>query len=275
MARKKKPEEHENHERWMVSYADFVTLLFAFFTCLYAISTVDAAKMGQMVASMKVSFGGQIFDGGSSTLTLDDSGAGGASLTSAVLINPETRANEDPDGFAMTKSRQAQSASKLILNGEVAMGRFKRTLEAMLSEEISKNMVRVHLERRGIVISLGESGMFDSGSDAIRSEGIAMLDAIATSLMTIGNHIRIEGHADNVPIRTARFPSNWELSSARAHTVIYRLITNYGLSPENLAASGYGEWRPVATNDTPEGRARNRRVDIVVLNPSYALLEPL
>jgi len=275
MARPKKPEEHENHERWMVSYADFVTLLFAFFTCLYAISTVDAAKMGQMVASMKVSFGGQIFDGGSSTLTLEDSGGGGASLTSAVLINPETRANEDPDGLGMTRIRQAQPASKLILNGEAAMGRFKRTLEAMLSEEISKNMVRVHLERRGIVISLSETGMFDSGSDSIRPDGIAMLDIISTSLTTIGNHIRVEGHADSVPINTARFPSNWDLSVARASTVLRRLETIHGLSPELLSAAGYGEYRPVASNETVEGRARNRRVDIIVLDPSFARVEPL
>ena len=269
MARKKKPEEPENHERWMVSYADFVTLLFAFFTCLYAISSVDAGKMSQMVASMKVSFGGQIFDGGSRVMSLDDrGGGGGAAGLSEVLINPEFDTEEGGTGKTRTQSR-------VILNGDADMGRFKRILESMLSEEIQKNMVRIHLERRGVVISIGENGNFDSGSAEIRPDGRAMLDIIATSLTTIGNQLRIEGHADNIPINTARFPSNWELSSARAQAVIYRLATNHGMAQELMSVAGYGEWRPVASNDTPEGRARNRRVDIIVLDPTYALVEPL
>ena len=263
MARRKKTEEHENHERWMVSYADFVTLLFAFFTCLYAISSVDAAKMGQMVASMKVSFGGQIFDGTSSTLTLDNGGAGAnISIVTPLLLEDETG----------TKTR---SKSKVILSGEADMGRFKRTIEGLLSEEIKSNQVRVYLERRGVVISLGENGNFDSGSDIIRPDGIATLDTIATSLTTIGNHIRVEGHADSVPINTPRFPSNWHLSSARATTVISRMVNNFGMSPDLMSATGYGEHHPIASNDTAEGRARNRRVDIIVLNPAYANIEPL
>ena len=269
MARKKKTEEHENLERWMVSYADFVTLLFAFFTCLYAISNVDAQKMGQMVASMKVSFGGQVFDGASKTLSLDDQGGAAATGLSEVLVNPEFDTEENG------RSRTRNTQSRTILSGDVDMGRFKRTLESMLSEEIKQNMVRIHLERRGIIISLGENGMFDSGSAEIRPDGIVMLDAIATSLTTIGNHIRIEGHADNVPIKTARFPSNWELSSARAQAVIYRMVINHGMAQELMSVAGYGEWRPVASNSTPEGRARNRRVDIIVLDPSFARVEPL
>ena len=271
MNRRKKEEEPENHERWMVSYADFVTLLFAFFTCLYAISTVDAAKMGQMVASMKASFNGQVFEMGSDKLALDD-GGGGISVSSVII--PESRSSLDFEGMA----KDAQSddpASKMVLNGEASMGRFKRTLEGMLSEEIRKNIVRIHLERRGIIISLSETGMFDSGSDIIRPDGTVMLDTIATSLTTIGNHIRVEGHADSVPINTARFPSNWDLSVARASTVLRRMEATYGMSPEVLSASGYGHQRPVASNDTIEGRARNRRVDIVILNPSYARAEPL
>ena len=266
MARKKKPEEPENHERWMVSYADFLTLLFAFFTCLYAISNVDAQKMGQMVASMKVSFGGQIFNNGSKTLSLDDHGGGGTATTSEILKNPEFN-KEDADARRVN--------SRVILNGDADMGRFKRLLESMLSEEIQKNMVRVHLERRGIVISISDNGNFDSGSAEIRPDCIVMLDTIATSLTTIGNQLRIEGHADNVPINTARFPSNMELSTARSQAVWYRMVANHGMSPSDVSVSGYGEWRPVASNDTPEGRARNRRVDIIVLDPSIARVEPL
>jgi chemotaxis protein MotB len=275
MGRKKKEEEHENHERWMVSYADFLTLLFAFFTCLYAISTVDAQKMGKMVASMKASFGGEVFDVGSNTLTLDDGGGGGTSVSSEILKNPEVKTESDLNGLEAKKSQTDKSSSKTILNGDAAMGRFKRTIEAMLGEEIKNNMVRVRMERRGVVISLGETGMFDSGSIDIKPQGLAMLDAIATSLTTVANQIRIEGHADNIPINTPRFPSNWELSCTRATAVLNRMVTNYGMSQELMIASGYGEWRPVAPNDTAEGRARNRRVDIVVLNPAFGLVEPL
>ena len=271
MGRKKKEEEPENHERWMVSYADFLTLLFAFFTCMYAISTVDAAKMGQMVASMKASFGGQIFEsGGSNALTLDDGGGGRISISSAVFPDPEVNIDESLAGAQSKKS----SASKVVLDGEADMGRFKRTLETILSDEIQKNLIRIYLERRGIVISITETGMFDSGSDIIRSDGISKLDTIATSLTNIGNQIRIEGHADSIPINNARFPSNWDLSVARASTVLRRMERIHGLPSEALSASGYGEYRPIASNDTHEGRARNRRVDIVILNPTYARLEP-
>jgi len=270
MARKKKAEEHENLERWMVSYADFVTLLFAFFTCLYAISNIDAQKMGQMVASMKVSFGGQVFDGASRTISLDERGGGaGAAGLSEMLVNPEFDTEEN--GRSKTRNPQTRK----ILSGEADMGRFKRTIEGLLREEIKNNQVRVYLERRGVVISLGENGNFDSGSDVIRPDGIATLDTIATSLAAYGNHIRVEGHADSVPINTPRFPSNWHLSSARATTVISRMVNNFGMSPELMSALGYGEHHPIASNDTPEGRARNRRVDIIVLDPSFATVEPL
>jgi len=273
MARKKKPEEHENHERWMVSYADFVTLLFAFFTCMYAISVVDTAKMGQMVASMKASFGGQIFDGGSATMTLEDLGSGGTSVSSAVIMNPELNTDDESTGLERSKDPNAQS--KIVLSGNADMGRFKRTLEALLMEEIKSGRVRVYQERRGVVISLGETGMFDSGSVEIKPEGIPMLDTIATSLTSYGNHIRIEGHTDNIPINTWRFPSNWELSTGRSGTVLRRMESIFGMSPDLLSSSGYGENRPVATNSTAEGRARNRRVDIIVLNPSFARAEPM
>jgi len=268
MARKKKPEEAENLERWMVSYADFVTLLFAFFTCLYAISNVDAQKMGQMVASMRESFGGQIFDASSKTIPLSDAGGGTGPLSGGPTMS-------ESEAEAARRKRQQEESGKTILDGDADMSRFKRNLEAILGEEIKKNLVSVYLERRGVIIRLSETGMFDSGSDVVRPEGIAMLDKIATSLTNVGNQVRIEGHTDSIPINTARFPSNWELSQARAGTVLRRMIGVYGMSPELLGTTGYSEYRPVASNDTIEGRARNRRVDIIVLNPSFALAEPI
>jgi chemotaxis protein MotB len=124
------------------------------------------------------------------------------------------------------------------------------------------------METRGLVISL-DGSFFDSGSDQLVLRGHEMLDALAEDLMAMKNQIRIEGHTDNVPITTARFPSNWELSTARATTIVAHLIQKYAFRPENLSGSGFAEFCPIAPNDTAEGRARNRRVDIVVLNSTY------
>jgi chemotaxis protein MotB len=263
-ARKKHKEEEEgNNERWLVSYADFITLLFAFFTTLYAISTVDAQKMGQMVQSMRASFDSTMFEAGSRTLSLSQGGGGEESSARDLLQKIDL------------KGKNAQGNTKrVILNGEKDLGRLKRSLEGLLPAEFSKGRVRAHLEPRGLVISLGETGLFDSGSDEIKPEGKGLLDTVANSLVSVGNHIRVEGHTDNVPINNIRFPSNWELSTTRATVVNRYMITRFGMPPESLSAAGYAEYRPAAVNDTDEGRARNRRVDIVVLNPAFSASEP-
>ena len=129
------------------------------------------------------------------------------------------------------------------------------------------------MEPRGLIISLGEKGIFDSGSDQIKPDGKELLDAIAASLVPVGNYIRVEGHTDNVPISNPRFPSNWELSTSRATVVVSYLIQTYSLKPDMLSAAGYAEYRPVVSNDTEEGKARNRRVDIIVMNPAAAAME--
>jgi len=269
--KKRKEEEPENHERWMVSYADFLTLLFAFFTVMYAMSTVDAQKMGQMVASMRASFDSSAFERGSKNLTLSQ-GLGGAAEIGDILQDKMEQSRTDEIGEDKPPSRNA--SLRQILTGEAAMGRMKRSIEAILGNEIKKDRIRVRLEQRGLVVSLGENGVFDSGSAQLKPEGKAILDTLAATLSSIGNQIRVEGHTDNVPIKTDYFPSNWELSSARATNVVLRLINNFGLSPELLSASGFGEYRPIESNDTDFGRARNRRVDIVILNPAIARIEP-
>jgi chemotaxis protein MotB len=135
-------------------------------------------------------------------------------------------------------------------------------------------VVHTRMETRGLVVSLGEGGFFASGSDQLKFEGRKLLDSLAQNLSLVENQIRVEGHTDTVPIHTLKFPSNWELSTARATRIISYLVREFGFSPEKLSAAGYGEFRPIATNDTPEGRARNRRVDIVVLNSSSSRSEP-
>lgn len=273
----KHAEEEVSSERWLVSYADFITLLFAFFTTLYAISTVDAQKMGKMVTSMRASFDSAVFNQGSRTLTLSQ-GSGGASASSQVLDNMTAANNENVNDLTVNglKDLKFPYSTKKgpVLSGERALERLKRSVETLLGSDVLKSRVRAHVEPRGLVISLGELGVFDSGSDQIKPEGKALLDTIATSLVSLGNYIRVEGHTDNVPISNSRFPSNWELSTARATAVVSHMITKFGLQPDLISAAGYAEYRPAASNDTEEGKSRNRRVDIVVLNPSAARVEP-
>ena len=274
--RKKKPAEHVNHERWLVSYADFITLLFAFFTTLYAISTVDAQKMGRMVMSMRASFDSTMFPPGSDRVMLMQ-GAGAA----ATMSPKEASAQKGRDSReAMTQALKDMKAS-FGTKGDMSkgdtgknLGSLKRNVESLVGKSALGTTVRTRMDKRGLIITLGEGGFFDSGSDELKPEGRVLLDAIATGLAGADNHIRVEGHTDNVPIRNSHFPSNWELSTSRATKIVAYLISNFGFAPNRLSAEGYSEYRPIATNDTDEGRARNRRIDMVVLNPQFAQLEP-
>jgi chemotaxis protein MotB len=262
-------EEHENNERWLVSYADFITLLFAFFTTLYAISTVDAQKMGKMVTSMRESFDNTVFSPGSKTLSLiQGHGSSDPSVSANDLIQ-SIRTLKDAHVKALPVSARGQ-----VLSGEKEMGQLKKAIETLLAADVLTGIIRVHMDPRGLIISLGEGGFFDSGSDQIKPEGKILLDTIATNLVSFENQIRIEGHTDNIPIRNSRFPSNWELSTARATAIVSYFIAQFGFRPELLSAGGYAEFRPVSSNDTEDGRSRNRRVDLVVLNPVAAQVEP-
>ena len=150
----------------------------------------------------------------------------------------------------------------------------QKRLEGALAQQIESHTVSVTPTKEGIVVSLEEAGFFDSGSTALRPEAIPTLTEIAGVIGTEGMPIRIEGHTDNVPIHNARYDSNWELSTARATEIVKLLITNYGITPNRLSASGYGEYFPIASNRTEEGRAQNRRVDLVILNTEVNFLPP-
>jgi chemotaxis protein MotB len=279
VTRKKKPEEHASHERWLVSYADFITLLFAFFTTMYAISTVDAQKMGRMVMSMRASFDNSLFSAGSDRLSLSQgAGANGNAAPGQRVIESlrsSKGANEPGAALQDLKELNASFHSRSGAGGaEKILSNLQRSVETLVGPEALGSKVRTKMDERGLVISLGEGGFFDSGSDILKPEGRTLLDAIASALVVTDNHIRVEGHTDNVPIRNSRFPSNWELSTARATTVVAYLIDRFKIAPERLSAGGYSEYWPVETNMTVEGRSRNRRVDIVVLHPRYAQVEP-
>lgn len=264
MARKKKHPEHVNHERWLVSYADFITLLFAFFVVMFSASNADKHKAGQIATAMESAFTElAIFTPSAKAVDLFDDGgisapkpsiAGNMNATvSAVQIAQGT----DQGGAGGTSLRQAKAA-----------------LEAALQEEVQAGSVRIHHDGRGLTVSLAEAGFFDPGSAVMHVTAAEVLNRIAERIQPLNAHIRVEGHTDNMPIKTAQFPSNWELSTARATNVLQHLLANAQLKPDYLSAVGYGEHRPVAPNDTAHGRAANRRVDLVVLGTEASLFEP-
>lgn len=259
--RKKKKEDHANHERWLVSYADFITLLFAFFVVLYSSSQVDKRRIGQLALAIQVAFQQMgIFD---------------ASNTKPVMLDTE------PMPFAqvqIVENTQRNDALGRLVNspqGDLTnapsrqiMVNLQSKIEAALAPDIKKHTVTVTPTHEGIVVSLKEVGFFDSGSATIRSDAIPTISHFVGVIRSIPIHIRIEGHTDNIPIHTARFDSNWELSTARATAMIELFIAQFGIAPSRLSASGYGEYYPIASNNTPAGRAENRRVDLVLLNPT-------
>jgi len=250
MARKKKHEEHVNHERWLVSYADFITLLFAFFVTLYAISQVDAKKLGKLMQSMQAAFESRVFEPGSPKLSLSDGRQKG--FEQQTLVEPISP----------------------LVNPSPSMKAIEAAIHSKLIRQSVSETVRLRQEQRGLIVSLTEAGFFNPGEAELRGTSLTVLDAIAESLLTVPYQIRIEGHTDNVPIKTARFPSNWELSTARATYVLSYMTSHFNFKPSRLSLAGYGEYRPVASNETAEGRASNRRVDLVILNELAEHQEP-
>jgi chemotaxis protein MotB len=249
------PSEH----RWLVSYADFITLLFAFFTMLYAISTVDALKLQKVVAALQSAFATRTVDG----VARPGSLSGGRSVELPAAATIPASARVVPKGTPAA----ADGAP------EAALDEVQHRLVERLAPAIKQGKVSIELERRGLVISIREAGSFPSGSADLPPETRAMLAEIAEPLREVGNFVRIEGHTDDTPIHTSRFSSNWELSTARATAVVALLIQELRLAPERLSAAGYSQYHPRAANDSAESRARNRRVDIVILNPMTTAAE--
>jgi chemotaxis protein MotB len=241
MARKKKHEEHVNHERWVISYADFVTLLFAFFVVLFAVSQVDSKKVGRFTQSFNAATQWEVLQGHGRGLLQGDPAQPPDPTTAPIIAAPMS--GDEPD---------AGSFSLKGLLTERLEGKAK--LEGLEIEEI-------HGE---LVLRLPEHLLFDNAQAVLREEGRAALAAVEDVLHDRAVRIRIEGHTDSVPIQTAQFPSNWELSTARATACVRYMLESKRIEPQRLSAAGYGEHHPVGDNATAEGRARNRRVDVVI-----------
>jgi chemotaxis protein MotB len=257
---RKKRQEHFNHERWLVSYADFITLLFAFFVVLYSSSQVDKRKAGRLALAIQVAFQEMgVFQTSSTKIPIKDEEA--IPFEKVQIIE---NINKDADLKRIVNPMKGVLSSA----GEPqALQEAREAIQKALSPEIQRKEVSMSMRREGLVVSLKEMGFFDSGSANIRPGSLDAIARLAAVLKQRPENLRIEGHTDNVPIHTARFSSNWELSTTRATELIQLLITQYGIPPSHLSAAGYGEFHPVAGNDTPEGRAQNRRLDVVILAP--------
>jgi len=243
MRRSRGEHEPHTHERWLVSYADFITLLFAFFVVLYASSQADRHKVMKAAESVRRAFDGppkvsQVLGG-----TVDNLGQGNSMMRGPGGAKAETAKHAPAD---------------LSPTGEL--------LKASLAEDIRAGRINIHTEARGLVVSLQEAAYFVSGDDQVSPAGIPVLRKIAATLENIANPIRLEGHTDSVPIHNSRFHSNWELSAARSIAMLEALSTQFSIDSSRMSVVGYADSFPLETNDTLQGRAKNRRVDIVILN---------
>ncbi|HUY95366.1 MAG TPA: flagellar motor protein MotB, partial [Terracidiphilus sp.] len=234
------------HDRWLVSYADFITLLFSFFVVLYAFARADKKQQAQIPQSIDSAFKSLGVFSGSSQASASAQGAGHEAP--ALPIN-----------IVMGESVQSPAEVRNDLN------RIRRDLTQRLSDQVAQHTVAIKMGRDGLVISLREAGFFKSGSAIAQPQALPALRQIAASLAGTPYNLRVEGHTDNIPIHTPQFDSNWELSSARASGIGRLLLNLNAIPPDRLSAAGYAEFHPADTNETPAGRANNRRVDLVVL----------
>ncbi|MFY9904224.1 MAG: flagellar motor protein MotB [Terriglobales bacterium] len=254
---------HVSHDRWLVSYADFITLLFAFFVVLYASSQVDKRKVGMLALAIQVAFQQMgVFPASTTEVPIDSTKPMPFSIAQAIE-NTERTAS-----LGRVSSKPEGSPSTSVENGDLAQ--LQTELESELAPEIARKEIAMRREPDGLVISLREIGFFESGSARMMATSEAALDRIARMLGKRDYRLRIEGYTDNAPIHTAQFPSNWELSTSRATEIVRVFIVREGFSPDHLSAAGYGEYHPLASNLTAEGRSTNRRVDIVILSRDSA-----
>ena len=260
MGRRHKHEEHQNHEAWAIPYGDLITLLLAFFVVMYAVSSLNEGKYRVLSDALAAAFRGPPRSPEPVQLDNKPSGRGGRQQYPGSPVRSPFHTR---DSGAGTKPAEPIGSE----GGDLELQRIAREVEAALSELVAKNMVVVRQHRQWLEIEIRTDILFASGSAQVASDARPVLDRVAAILAGLPNPIRVEGHTDDVPIRTVAYPSNWELSAARAASVVHLFMTR-GVEPARMEISGFGEYRPKASNDTPAGRDQNRRVIIIVLDPS-------
>lgn len=240
------PEEQDSNDRWLISYADFVTLMFAFFVMMYALSIENDGKYKLLTESLVKIFKNKEISGKPIQI-----GKQPRSLISepAPIISAEKKPSRPKSDDANSKKKMARIAGLVI---------------EKLKPLVDKKLIKIDHNERWVQIQINTSILFDTGSAVLENDGFKPLNALAKVLAPLPNMILVEGHTDKIPITTQRFPSNWELSAHRAASVVH-LFTRNGIKPSRLSAIGYGQYRPISTNKTQQGRRENRRVVVVIL----------
>jgi chemotaxis protein MotB len=252
MARRKHP-SHPNHERWLVSYADFITLLFAFFVVMFATAQTDNAKSRAVSESVKKALQGDSFKSAFAMLL------GGKGEVKGQLVSKTTDSGGGKLGVGDTTG--------------LTLAELLPILSQALQQEIQSGRLALRMTSRGLTISFTQAALFPSGEDEVAADFYPTIQKIANAMNKVPNPVRAEGHTDSVPIHNSRFRSNWELSAARS-IALMELFTKYGVARERFSIAGYADTAPIDKNDSEEGRRKNRRVDIVVLNENGAKGEP-
>lgn len=244
-SRKKKKKKHEDHidETWLIPYSDMLTLLFALFIVLFAMSSLNAEKFKEMAVAFKSELTG---------------GTGHKKFLS------DQRPTYEKELTEAEKQKQAEAEVKLQEMNELK--EVQKGIDTYIQEKGLTSSFKTELTERGLMVTILDNAFFDSGQATVKPESLNMAQEMSTLLVAASpREITVSGHTDNVPISNANFASNWELSTQRAVNFMQVLLQNKQLLPEKFSAIGYGEYRPVATNDTPEGRAKNRRVEVFIL----------
>lgn len=234
---------HASSERWLLTYADLITLLLVFFVVMYAMSQVDKAKYEKLKQSLSASM--TVVGAGGRDATIIQGGNG-------VLPQENT----------------------IIAPEQLELERIAKDVKRMAKEAGLEDQVETTLDKQGLVVSISNAGFFEPGEATLRGEVVPTLDRIARMLKSSDHALRVEGHTDNIPISTPKYPSNWELSAVRATTIVRFLVERHSFEPRRLSAAGYGEYYPKVPNDTEAHRAQNRRVDIVVLRSEQVQTPP-
>ncbi len=243
MARRKKRIEHSNPDRWLISYADFITLLFAVFVVMYSISSVNESKYKLFSDSLSIAFTSQPSSALATVIPNKQE-----QMLKALVDRRTARLGE--------QQRKLQERTKAIADG----------LNQVMAAMVAQGLVSVNQTKRGVVIDISASSLFRPGEAELQPAAAEVLHRVAIVLSREDQAIEVEGHTDDVPISTPLFPSNWELSSARASSVV-RMLIDHGVPAQRLSAVGMASNQPVVPNDSPEHRAKNRRVSITVLSP--------
>lgn len=255
MMRRRRLFSAEHHDRWLVSYADFITLLFAFFVVMFATTHADKGHARALSESIRRAFANEAKK---NKPALDSKGA-----VSPPAVPAQTE--------LATKSKEARDGAEASL---LELSSSLQTLKSSLKSEVENGAIHLSLEQRGLVISLEAAAFFPSGDNTIKESSYGAIGKVADVLKRLPNSLRLEGHTDSQPINSSRFHDNWELSAARSIAMLRILNEKFGLPPQRMAIVGYADTEAVGSNETEQGRGRNRRVDLVVVSRYGMQSEP-